>query len=393
MQFPIELRQALLRVASRNGQSWTGKTTLSDFFGSIFDLKSLPSSDNRFEDAAGDMWQHTENNEDWSEDYVLSDERFDPRKMTDQQFELFLNQAFAADSRSGEELSKFLSIVEPVLSRGGLRLARHEVYGVFEGYKVKNQTERAVAAAQSNNMRPSQRMTLIERISSELQGRFTYNEITAYLGAFDFRRPTDEYRGNNSKRLFAAHVLQYAPPAVLMEIAEDLEVSVLSKQSPKPPANWRDNPSRFRLFVSHIAEHKAKATRLKTCLEPYAIDAFVAHEDIYPTLEWQPEIEKALNTMDAFLAIHTPGFSKSIWTQQEIGFAVARGVKIISLQMGEDPTGFISKQQALPRRSRTAEEIAVEIDAILSKDELTSERVRAAKQAAGVRSSGDEIPF
>ena len=53
MQFPIELRQALLRVASRNGQSWTGKTTLSDFFGSILDLKSLPSSDKRFEGAAG----------------------------------------------------------------------------------------------------------------------------------------------------------------------------------------------------------------------------------------------------------------------------------------------------------------------------------------------------
>jgi hypothetical protein len=83
VQFPIELRQALLRVASRNGQSWTGKMMLSDFFGSILDLKSLPSSDKRFEDAAGDMWQHTENNDDWSEDYVLSDERFDPRKMTD----------------------------------------------------------------------------------------------------------------------------------------------------------------------------------------------------------------------------------------------------------------------------------------------------------------------
>jgi hypothetical protein len=57
--------------------------------------------------------------------------------------------------------------------------------------------------------------------------------------------------------------------------------------------------------------------------------------------------------MDAFLAIHTEGFSKSVWTQQEIGFAGARGVKIISFKMGEDPTGFISKHQALPRLNRT----------------------------------------
>jgi AbiJ-like protein len=75
VHFPVELRYALLHVASRNGQSWTGKTLLSDFFGSIFDLKSLPSQDTRFQDAAGDMWQHTENNDDWSEEYVLSDER------------------------------------------------------------------------------------------------------------------------------------------------------------------------------------------------------------------------------------------------------------------------------------------------------------------------------
>ena len=63
--------------------------------------------------------------------------------------------------------------------------------------------------------------------------------------------------------------------------------------------------------------------------------------------------------MDAFIAIHTPGFSASFWTQQEVGFAVGRGVKIISLRMGEDPTGFISKHQALARRQRTAEEIAL----------------------------------
>jgi hypothetical protein len=145
-----------------------------------------------------------------------------------------------------------------------------------------------------------------------------------------------------------------------------------------PPANWR-NTRRFRLFISHIANDKDKAMRLKSCLIQYGIDAFVAHEDIEPTLEWQPEIEKALRTMDAFLAIHTLGFALSIWTQQEVGYAVGRGVKIISLQMGEDPTGFIGKHQALGRRSRTAEQVAEEIDAILSKDTRTRNKLAAAK--------------
>jgi hypothetical protein len=118
--------------------------------------------------------------------------------------------------------------------------------------------------------------------------------------------------------------------------------------------------------------HKDEATRLKGCLAPYAINGFVAHEDIHPTLEWQTEIERALYAMDAFIAIHTPGFSASIWTQQEIGFAVARGVKIISFKMGEDPTG---------------------LDALLSADRLTAGKLLTAKKAYGVAVTDDDIPF
>jgi TIR domain len=160
-----------------------------------------------------------------------------------------------------------------------------------------------------------------------------------------------------------------------------------------PPRNW-SGTNKFRLFISHIAKHKDKATRLKECLAVYAISGFVAHEDIHPTLEWQREIERALYNMDALLAIHTMGFKDSFWTQQEIGFAVGRGAKIISFKMGEDPTGFISKNQALARRNRTAEQIALEVDAILSADPLTAEKLDAAKKSSGIGVAvDDDIPF
>jgi hypothetical protein len=61
--------------------------------------------------------------------------------------------------------------------------------------------------------------------------------------------------------------------------------------------------------------------------------------------------------------------------------------------MGEDPTGFISKHQALPRRQRTAEQIAAEIDSLLSADELTSAKLLDAKKANGLIAVEDEIPF
>ena len=98
--------------------------------------------------------------------------------------------------------------------------------------------------------------------------------------------------------------------------------------------------------------------------------------------------------MDAMVAIHTIGFSQSCWTQQEIGFAIGKGAKVISLKMGEDPTGFISKHQALSRKGRRAEVVAKEIDALLSDDERTRERLQAAKAARKQSmSADDEIPF
>lgn len=216
-------------------------------------------------------------------------------------------------------------------------------------------------------MRVSDKLALIDKIGRELQARFTFNELSAFLRGFRIAQPA--FIDRSSKWVYSKNVLQDVADEIILQIAEelDLHTPVGAPTAANPPKNWR-NAQYFRLFISHISTHKDKATRLKTCLELYGISGFVAHEDIHPTLEWQDEIERALHAMDAFLAIHTPGFSQSLWTQQEIGFAVGRGVKIISLGMGEDPTGFIAKRQALSRRARTAEQIAAEVNSLLSAD-------------------------
>src|SRR5262249_23463463 len=158
----------------------------------------------------------------------------------------------------------------------------------------------------------------------------------------------------------------------ILKIASELDLAqgTSAVAGLTPPRNWQGT-NLFRLFISHISKDKLKAARLKECLAPYGIAGFVAHEDIHPTLEWQWEIERGLNSMDAMVAIQTPGFSQSTYTQQEVGFALGRGIKIISFEMGEQPTGFISRRQSLPRRSRTAEQIAKEIDGLLLADMRT----------------------
>lgn len=103
----------------------------------------------------------------------------------------------------------------------------------------------------------------------------------------------------------------------------------------------------FRLFLSHKSEVKKETALLKERLAAYGIAAFVAHEDIRPTKAWQDEIENGLTSMDAFAALLTKDFHDSDWTDQEVGFALARGVPVIAVQIGRLPYGFIGKFQAL----------------------------------------------
>ena len=203
--------------------------------------------------------------------------------------------------------------------------------------------------------------------------------IYRFLAEFAIQPPTNVTV--NSKWVYSKTALGGVPTDKILRIAQELDLSV-SGQNPSsalPPANW-STVTKFRLFISHISKDRVRATRLKSCLKIYGIEGFVAHEDIHPTLEWQSEIERALNNMDAFLAVHTPGFSNSYWTQQEIGYALGRGVKVISLRMGEDPTGFISKHQALARRDRRAEDVAKEINDLLAADERTLAKLAKAQK-------------
>ncbi len=51
--------------------------------------------------------------------------------------------------------------------------------------------------------------------------------------------------------------------------------------------------------------------------------------------------------MDALVALITPDFHASSWTDQEIGWALGRGVPVIPVRLGADPYGFVGKIQAV----------------------------------------------
>jgi hypothetical protein len=134
----------------------------------------------------------------------------------------------------------------------------------------------------------------------------------------------------------------------------------------------------FRLFLSHKTEVKREAAAFKEVIRCYGISAFVAHEDIHPTKEWQDEIENALATMDGFVALLSSGFHDSNWTDQEVGYALARGVPIIAVRLDRDPYGFLGKFQALTSSWDLASEGVVKL--LSNNDRMLSAYIRALRR-------------
>jgi AbiJ N-terminal domain 3 len=57
-----EVRQNIIDGLRLENVRWSGRLEEVEFLQRLYDLKTLPSTDGRFKDAAGDIWQHRVNN-------------------------------------------------------------------------------------------------------------------------------------------------------------------------------------------------------------------------------------------------------------------------------------------------------------------------------------------
>ncbi|MDQ6957540.1 MAG: toll/interleukin-1 receptor domain-containing protein [Mariprofundaceae bacterium] len=216
-------------------------------------------------------------------------------------------------------------------------------------------------------MKRIDRINLIDRIGRNLQSTMSYSDITGYLTAFGVDTKKETSDGGGSKWVYTKDLLATEPDQLILQIADELEIehgfSELKKGAGSDSQFWQTN--HFRLFISHLAEHKVIMSQLQGVLKEYGISAFVAHKDIEPTKEWQNEIEKALFSMDALVAVLTPNFDKSKWTDQEVGVAIGREVLVIPIRKGMDPYGFIGKFQGLQSHGKTVGQVAQSLFEIL----------------------------
>jgi hypothetical protein len=82
--------------------------------------------------------------------------------------------------------------------------------------------------------------------------------------------------------------------------------------------------------------------------------------------------------MDGFVALMTDKFHESNWTDQEVGYAFARGVPIIAARLGRDPYGFIGKFQGLTCTWASAPEAIVKL--LIKHDRMFTAYVGALKE-------------
>lgn len=243
-------------------------------------------------------------------------------------------------------------------------------------------------------MKVSEKLATIRRIAEEINARYNWSEASTFLRAF--YKDAHTYQSDYDSILeMALENLAQVDISVLGEMIDDLGIESVAHISStiQRPRVWENN-DKFKVFLSHVSKDKDKAHRTREALSAYNIAAFVAHDDIEPTLDWQVQIERALHSMEAYISIHTEGYKQSTWCQQETGFAVGRGTKVIALRMGEDPTGFISKHQAISRGKKKAEDVAKEIVALLQADERTKARYAQCNPPKSTYDDlDDDIPF
>ncbi len=141
-----------------------------------------------------------------------------------------------------------------------------------------------------------------------------------------------------------------------------------------------------KLFLSYSHKNRKLAHRLREALEQFGFSVFLAHDDIQVSKRWRKEILKNLKACAVFVPILTKEFIESDWTDQETGYALSQGARIVPVKVGIDPYGFIGEFQATTLKKGALAETCWKIMASLSNDDRLADDAREGAIDAFLRS-------
>jgi hypothetical protein len=192
-------------------------------------------------------------------------------------------------------------------------------------------------------MSKAQRIRAIQQLADHLYDLPTQADALLVLRQYDAQIPS----GWGHLREMLLGALDSLPDGSLFQMTDDLlsPDHAMSVSASEVPWSMADH---VRIFISHSSTHRKLMGQLRNGLRQFGVDAFVAHDTIAPTAEWERVILAALDTCDALVAWLTPEFLQSRWTDQEVGYALSREVPILPIKAADhDPHGFIAKFQAV----------------------------------------------
>ncbi len=221
-------------------------------------------------------------------------------------------------------------------------------------------------------MTTSERVILIQKLAGELcRERPEVAHLT--LGEFGF--PSNREWLEREPEACFVHMLRGGQDEPLHKLAAHLNLARSSLPT-DPEADRRLWAAGFcRCFLSHTSNRKKRAASLKGQLEDYGCDVFVAHEDIEPTVVWLDEIQAALASCHCLIAWVTDDFHDSLWTDQEVGFVLGRGLPVVPIRAGNDPYGLMGKLQAVPFKKAASSNVAEAIFTALNGKNETAQFV------------------
>ena len=117
-------RRDIFDFIQAEGIWWSGRMTEPDFLARLFDLERMGSFDDRFKNAAGDIWQHRVNNtNDWEDNWIFGDSRFNLLQCDDSIFLNFLCEMIHPLVRvDSSEVNKLLQIFNDNLNNDSFEI-------------------------------------------------------------------------------------------------------------------------------------------------------------------------------------------------------------------------------------------------------------------------------
>jgi TIR domain len=159
----------------------------------------------------------------------------------------------------------------------------------------------------------------------------------------------------------------------VVDLAEYFDLDVPKPEAPQSRIATVSTTRPLFIFASHLSAHKALVGQVRTSLQRYGIELFVAHDTIEEDSAWEEEIRLALDRADAGLVFVHQGLKESDWCDQEIGWLQGRHIPVMALRFDSTPYGFFAKYQAQPVSPSTHAGTIAEmtVDRVAGKRELS----------------------